>query len=47
MNRVDIYKYLEKQNFQIIDKGKSDNFGDYFDIFSNENVLIKFSSSII
>lgn len=45
MNKEVIYEYMESQNFQLLNKGKSDNFGDYFDIFSNENVFIRFSSS--
>ena len=45
MNKENVYKYLETEGFQIIKKEVSDSFGDYYDTFSNGNILIRFSSS--
>lgn len=41
----DVYTLLKANGFRLIDKDISSSFGDYYDIFSNDSLEIRFSSS--
>jgi|GEM_PF-5242081 len=45
MNKIDAYKFLESKGYKLFDGHTSAYFSDYYDIFSNRKIAIRFSSS--
>jgi hypothetical protein len=39
------YDFLISNGFKLVEKDKSDFFGDYFEIYSNDEIMIRFSNS--
>jgi len=44
-NKTFNYDFLISKGFRLIDNDKSEYFGDYSDIYSNDEIAIRFSSS--
>ena len=45
MNNENIYSFLKSKGFRLIKKNKGEFFGNYFNVFANETIELRFSSS--